>query len=95
VYFLFSEQYGCDNSYFQHAGAFDGKLFTVGSTCYELVHTELRWSEAENECVKRSVHTFLYTNTCLLIDPLKHVRVLSSFRLSISVFKVIDSGLKK
>ena len=48
--------YGCGNSYYQHAASFHGNLFTIDSTCYELVHTRTSWTGAESDCATRGGH---------------------------------------
>ncbi|XP_052286374.1 aggrecan core protein-like [Dreissena polymorpha] len=49
-------QYGCPKQYFQHAQLHHGTLFTLDSTCYEIVPTEASWTDAEADCVARGGH---------------------------------------
>ncbi|KAH3800989.1 hypothetical protein DPMN_154633 [Dreissena polymorpha] len=49
-------QYGCPKRYFQHAQLHQGTLFTVDSTCYEIVPTPATWKDAEAHCVARGGH---------------------------------------
>ncbi|KAH3824009.1 aggrecan core protein-like [Dreissena polymorpha] len=49
-------QYGCPKQYFQHAQQHHGTLFTVDSTCYEIVPTAATWTDAEADCVARGGH---------------------------------------
>ncbi|XP_052219833.1 C-type mannose receptor 2-like isoform X2 [Dreissena polymorpha] len=49
-------QYGCPKRYFQHAQLHHGTLFTVDSTCYEIVPTPATWKDAEAHCVARGGH---------------------------------------
>ena len=50
---VFLVQYGCGERHFLHAASIHGNLFTIGTTCYELVHNKTSWTNAESDCVTR------------------------------------------
>ncbi|KAH3824004.1 hypothetical protein DPMN_125832 [Dreissena polymorpha] len=50
-------KYGCPNQYFQHAQQHHGTLFTLDSTCYEIVPTPATPStDAEADCVANAIY---------------------------------------
>ncbi|XP_052286377.1 macrophage mannose receptor 1-like isoform X2 [Dreissena polymorpha] len=49
-------QYGCPRQYFQNAQLYHGTLFTLESTCYEIVQTQASWRQAEADCLAKGGH---------------------------------------
>ncbi|XP_052760887.1 macrophage mannose receptor 1-like [Mya arenaria] len=49
-------EYGCKAKHLHHAIVHYGQLFTIDQTCYELVHTQKTWTNAEHDCHHRGGH---------------------------------------
>ncbi|XP_052224260.1 adipocyte plasma membrane-associated protein Hemomucin-like [Dreissena polymorpha] len=49
-------QYSCPQRYGQHAHSVLGSVFTIDSTCYELVPKDVTWEHAEADCVAMGGH---------------------------------------